>query len=801
MRFEEVVTALKTTYSRRIFESYGYDNTRKKYTALETFSHNNADIHPSMGLHQFGGSFFLKDFAGERKKYSSIDLVMISEGLEFADAVRKGAEICGISIDDSKSEELPPDIRFVVSGLYAKAKSEGFSVKEIRSKHHYHYEDADGKKLYDKYRIDFISGDGEKRKYFHQGIEQNGFVRKFKQNEYQSLIAMYGDFRQYQAGEKVYITEGEECVKSCHAKRMQNVVTAGSSNDWKSKGKKFAVFFKDIDVVILQDNDESGEDLTRDIISSLNGVAASIKVVVPDRSRNKADIADFFSNGGTLQQLEEMERKTVPVQKQTQIPGECSSNFNIGQDTEFDYTPFHFYNNNGKITGINHNAIAEDIKAKHSLFVSCYFYESENGYYRPDMTGAKIKGYIRQRIMPDLRKSQVINQIYNLLHDDFSIERNFNDTNLYPARWVPFNDCLLDPLTWEEIAYKDGFYCVNRLPHNWKDCKNAMNGEETEKYLHFAFPDGQDREMALSYDGLSCNRDTSFQKAMLYVGEGGSGKSVKLKILQAILGTENYSNVGLFDLGKRFMPGLLLGKLANICADLPLKALSDEASEALKLIVGEDTIFHETKGQNGFFFTPYCKMTFSMNMLPQVLDERNNAVFRRFLIIRMDNLPKNPDVTLLSKLEKELPYYIKLTMEALHRVYERGYILESENSKNEIEQMKRDSDTTADFLDMCCTIEPGARVDRGELFTRYEKHCESEGRQALSKNAFNKAIRSKGYKQVKSCGYWYFEGISLEKPALNSSLTSKQYSLNDVEVDANGFIKVDDKASKELPFT
>lgn len=466
-----------------------------------------------------------------------------------------------------------------------------------------------------------------------------------------------------------------------------------------------------------------------------------------------------------------------------------------------DLMQFHLIADGGKITGVNHNAIAEDIKVKHSLFVSGCFYESDKGYYRPDVTGAKIKSYIKQRIMPDLRKSQVINQIYNLLHDDFSIERNFNDTNLYPARWVPFSDCLLDPLTWEEHPYKDEYFCVNRLPHNWKDCKNATNGEEIEKYLRFAIPDEQDREMSLSYDGLSCNRDTSFQKAMLYVGQGGSGKSIKLRILQTVLGIENYSNVGLFDLGKRFMPGLLLGKLANICSDLPIKALSDEANEALKLIVGEDMIFHETKGQNGFFFTPYCKLTFSTNMLPQVLDERNNAVFRRLLIVRMDNTPEHPDVKLFDKLEKELPYYIKLIMEALHRLYERGCILESENSKKEIEQMRRDSDTTEDFLDMCCTKKAGSRVDRGELFTRYEKHCEDEDRQALSKNAFNKAIRAKGYKQVKSCGYWYFEGISLEKPALNSPSTSKQSSLDDVEVDANGFMRVNEEALKDLPFT
>lgn len=799
MNFNDTVSALKTTYSRRIFENYGYNNTRKKYTALESADHNNGDKTPSMALHDRGGSFYLKDFAGQQKMYSSIDLIMLQEGFSFVDAVKYGAELCGITIDKERQQgELSPDTKYIISGLYRKAKQEGFSVKAITAKYHYLYKDATGKKLFDKYRVDYLDADGEKRKYIVQGKENNGFVKfKFDNGEYQNLIAMYGDFRQFEAGEKVYIAEGEKCVDVCHSSGMKNVVTVGSSNDFRYKGKKFAPFFKGTDIVILQDNDAPGEKLTGEIISALGETANSIKVIVPDQSREKADIADFFQNGGTLEQLAEMEEKTEPVQKAS---GQSNTNFNLGQDAGFDYTPFHFYDN-GKITGINHNAIAEDIKAKHSLFVSSYFYESDRGHYKPDLTGAKIKGYIKQRIKPDLRKSQSINQIYNLLHDDFSIERNFNDTNLFPARWVPFNDCLLDPLTFEEIAYKDEFYCVNRLPHNWRDCKNATKGEETEKYLQFSIPDGQDREMSLEYDGLSCNRDTSFQKALLCVGEGGAGKSVKLRITQAVLGKENYSNVGLFDLGKRFMPGQLLGKLGNICADLPMKALSDEASEALKLIVGEDTIFYETKGQNGFFFTPYCKMTFSTNMLPQVLDERNNAVFRRLLILRMDNIPPHPDVNLFDKLKKELPYYIKLIMEALHRVYERGYILESENSKNEIEQMKKDSDTTADFLDACCTKKSGARVDRGELFTSYEKHCENEGRQALSKNAFNKAIRAKGYKQVKSCGYWYFEGISLEKTSLNYPSKDEKTALSGMEVDENGFIKVDDEALKDLPFT
>lgn len=355
MDFVGAIQAIKGSYSKQIFNYYGYDNTRKKYTALEPSSHNNADLHPSMGLHQSGDTFYLKDFAGNQKKYSSIDLIMICEGLGFADAVKHGAEICGIEIDSERQQEgFTPNMKYIISGLYRKAKQEGFSVEAITGKYHYLYKDANGKKLYDKYRIDFTDGNGKKNKYIVQGKENNGFVRfKFKNGEYQNLIAMYGDFRQYQPGEKVYIPEGEKCVDACHGKEMENVATVGSANDWKYKGAKFAPFFRGTDIVILQDNDKAGENLTRDIISSLNGVAASIKVVVPDRSRDKADIADFFGNGGTLQQLEKMITETP-----------CYTT--VTQNTQ----PAFAYNDNGKILQSIGNciiAIQTDAKLKQML--------------------------------------------------------------------------------------------------------------------------------------------------------------------------------------------------------------------------------------------------------------------------------------------------------------------------------------------------------------------------------------------------------------------------------------------------
>lgn len=306
MNLKEAAQAIKGDYSKTILTHYGYSDTRRAYTSIEPSSHKNGDTDPSMHLHNKGVRYCLKDFAGDCKYYSAIDVIMILDNLDFVSAVRKGAELCGIKIDETKTD-IPPDLRFIIAGLYRKAEREHFIVRDILATHHYHYKDITGKKLYDKYRVDYITSTGKKSKHIVLGIESNGFVRtKFNKNEYQRYIALYGDFREYEPEEIVFIPEGEKCVDACHDNGLQNVITCGSSGDWASKGQGLSQYFKNVNVVIMQDNDYAGEKLTKDIISSLYGVAKSIKIIIPDTTYEGADIADYFEKGGTIQQLEEM---------------------------------------------------------------------------------------------------------------------------------------------------------------------------------------------------------------------------------------------------------------------------------------------------------------------------------------------------------------------------------------------------------------------------------------------------------------------------------------------------------------
>lgn len=784
--FSDAIGLLKTTYASRIFDSYGY-HTGKMYTALEPENHNNGDANKSMSLYDNGGGkTYLKDFAGNAKTYSSIDTIMLREGISFADAVKRGAEICGITIDSDNArqqEGLCPGMKYIISGLYRKAKQENFSIKSITGKYHYLYRDATGKKLFDKYRIDFVDAEGKKHKHIVQGKENNGFIKfKFENGEYQNLIAMYGSFRQYEPGEKVYIVEGENCVDSCHSSGMKNVVTVGSSNDFKYKGKRFAPFFKGTDIIILQDNDKPGEKLTREIISALEEVANSIKVIVPDRSREKADIADFFQNGGTLQQLEKMERNTVPVQKQA--TGENTPNLDIGQEIEPDKMQFHLTDKNGVPVGVFDAAIENHIVNNQKLFIygGIPFLYS-NGCFFPDWTRAELSTSIRKKIYERLIKSTTIDRVYRLFLTDARIQKSFDEINAYPAEWICFRNGMYDPINKKIMPHDEKYYCINQVPHEYHPEMLPKAGEAIEEYLNFICDGKQDtREMLLQFMGYSLTRDTRQQKFLILTGEGGSGKSTLIKCFEMLAGQRNISNVSLTDLQQRFSSIELMGMLVNSCADLEIGALTD--TSMIKKLVGEDSIKGERKGKDLVFFKNYAKLIFSTNELPVVKAEKTNAFYRRLIIFPMNKVPERKDPDLFQKLETEKDYLLMLAVQALERMYQQKNITVAAASEHEIERLRADSDTVEGFILEECEKVDGCREERAEIYNRYSAYCEQSERQALTKNNFYKSLRLKGYLEITSSGKRYFLGL---KSALENCTN-------------DGFIQVTQEQLEDIPF-
>lgn len=427
-----------------------------------------------------------------------------------------------------------------------------------------------------------------------------------------------------------------------------------------------------------------------------------------------------------------------------------------------------------EVTGVYDYAIVEDIIAKESLFImggTPFLYR--NGVYTADTSGAMLTTMIQDHIYKMLRKSSTNRRIFEMFLKTECLQEVFEGLNQYPVQWVPFQNGMFDPITETMTEHSPQFKAINQLPVCY-DPVAEPSGEITERWLSSIVPKPDDREMFLQYFGLCMNRDTRQQKFLILLGEGGSGKSTPLHLAETIIGDTNLNNISLDQLTQRFSAFGLLGKLVNICADLKITALED--TSIIKKLTGEDRLFAEAKGKDGFPFRSYSKLLFSTNELPVVKDERTAGFYRRLLVLPFPKPPEHPDPELLDKLLQERDYFIRLCMHALHRMYMNGRITESASSVRAVKRLRMDSDTVEAFLTERVTVRPDARIPRAEIFPIYRNYCIAEERRFLSKQSFHKALRSRGFQEVKA-GDWFFQGISSQKPSLDSSLNIPENSL------------------------
>lgn len=454
-----------------------------------------------------------------------------------------------------------------------------------------------------------------------------------------------------------------------------------------------------------------------------------------------------------------------------------------------DLSRFHHYKLvNGKEvpTSVFDYEVFSYIKENYSIFICGFPYLYIGGVYVADRNGTKVKQIIRGLIFKQFIKSRTINQIYNLIVEAEELQKEFSSLNNYPKSYINFKDCMLDVQTMKKLPHNPAYFSINQVPFKYEDIEKAPEGKEIIKFLDFAIPNADDRKMVLEYGGYGMTPDTRQQRFLMVCGVGGTGKSVLIRLLESMAGMENVSNVSMQELNKRFSTSLLVGKTLNSCADLSMEALED--SSIMKKLIGEDWIMAEFKGKDGFMFKNYSKLLFSTNMLPVITTERTNGFYRRLLILKMDRQPDKPDVGLADRLLLELPYLIKLSVQALHEMYQRGIITISESSKQAVAQMRKDSDVVQAWIDDCCTVGADLKMERAAAFEHFEKYCKDEERQALTRNGFFKALRTKNFAEVRGKSERYFSGIGIGKSDGKSGGEGE-------------FLTVTDEELAELPFS
>lgn len=369
-------------------------------------------------------------------------------------------------------------------------------------------------------------------------------------------------------------------------------------------------------------------------------------------------------------------------------------------------------------------------------------YVYEDGVYIRDDDGSILMTMIKKLIYPRLQRMSTIRRVYLLFVNDRWLKIGIDWFNRYPVEYIIFENAVYNAKTKEILDHSCTMHAINKIPYTY-DPNKDYSCPKIEKFLDEALSPNA-KEMFLEYAGYCMTTDTRQQKFLMFTGEGGTGKSIFINLVAHAVGYQNISSIDLKSLAdNRFSSFNLFQKLLNVCADIDKGSLSDVAN--IKLLTGGDIIKGEPKGKEPIFFRNYAKLLFSANEIPRIKGENTCAFYRRLLVIPLNKKPDKVNPNLLNELLPEIEGFIHLCMDALNRMYERGEILESEESKNATYALRLFSDSVEAFLNDKTTKSKDGKILAKDLHSAYKDYCTENELQPLFKQNFFKACDAKGF--------------------------------------------------------
>jgi putative DNA primase/helicase len=297
--------------------------------------------------------------------------------------------------------------------------------------------------------------------------------------------------------------------------------------------------------------------------------------------------------------------------------------------------------------------------------------------------------------------------------------------------FICLQDCVVDVNTLQEYPHEPGYRMLSQLPFNWAD--RHIGCQPIQQWL-LEICDGKADWVELIRAAINATvteRGGELQRFMELVGAGGTGKGTLLRLVQALLGRDNYVVTELKQLEQnRFETAALYGKKAVFITDS--ERYTGDVS-TLKKVTGNDELRNEKKGvqqTNSFRFSGLVWI--ATNEIIQSSDY-TNALARRRLSMPLERvIPPH----LRRDLEKEFTPYLP---GLLHWVLEMSatdvaaYVSDTNSKVPSLAPFSIDvllnTNPLADWANDCLYYDPHAATQVGDksqspdLFL-YPNYCE-----------------------------------------------------------------------------
>ena len=267
------------------------------------------------------------------------------------------------------------------------------------------------------------------------------------------------------------------------------------------------------------------------------------------------------------------------------------------------------------------------------------------------------------------------------------------------------------------------------------------------RYLEDTQPDTAEREQLQMLFGLSLVPDTSFDVFFILYGEGGTGKTVCLEVLTAMVGRCNVTSVPLYKLAEKHSSHLLTENLLNIVGDLQTAGNSQNLSQIegiLKDMASGAEIPIERKGVDPTTGATTARNIFASNSLPNFAD-RSSGIWDRLRIIPFDVVFRNTgrqNRNLSHEIIKEeLPGVLNWAIQGLAKLRNLNSFPSTPKGESILRLHQLACDHEKEFLMDAYEYKKGAYVERQRVYTGYSDFCNNGGYRPKNQANFNKAVK------------------------------------------------------------
>lgn len=342
---------------------------------------------------------------------------------------------------------------------------------------------------------------------------------------------------------------------------------------------------------------------------------------------------------------------------------------------------------------------------------------------------------------------------------------------------VNLKEGLLDLKTGKISDHDPEYLSITQIPIKYDQYATCPR---FEKFLKSSLNDDKNIHTIYEMIALCLIKDNSLiQKAFIHIGSGSNGKSKLFEIIIAFLGKGNVSSANMQRLeNNRFALAGLIGKLANISADISSEALMQTSNH--KMVIAGDRIVFEKKNKDGVSGVAYATLIYSANELP-IIHDGSDGFARRFVIIDWPNSfygeKRDKTIQTIQYDESELSGILNkviLIAKDLLQTHSLKYEKTVANIKKEWEEK---SDSPKRFITETMYIDYERTCPVALVRSQYTKFCITHKMTPLSPKSFNFRMNELGYEQKgkkingDNIQSWFGFTLKSEKRFLNQSLT------------------------------